>query len=240
MRLRSGRSRENPLPLIDNRPDEDIKEMETWSQEQARKALLAATAFGIQPQTLYTLLLESGMRLGEAAGLKWPDISIGETRTTIKIQRTLVRPGIAPKLGPCKWHSQRKVTVGSQLTRLLRQHRKSQNELKLILGKRYHQHNLVFAKETGPYPGCPIQTNNLGQRLHDKIIKEAGIPRIRIHDLRHTSATLALENGIHPKVVSTRLGHRSIQITMDLYSHVTDSIEDQAAEILAGVFSAKN
>jgi len=179
------------------------------------------------------------MRLGEAAGLRWPDLDMGKDRTAIQIRRTLVRPGVEPRFGPCKWHSQRKVTIGSQLTQLLRQHRRSQNELKLIMGDRYHRHDLVFAKETGPYPGCPLQTNNLGARLHSKIIEKADIPRIRIHDLRHTSATLALEEGIHPKVVSTRLGHRSIQITMDLYSHVTDSIEEQAAEILADVFSEK-
>lgn len=102
------------------------------------------------------------MRLDEAAGLRWPDLTVGKDRTVIRIQRTLVKLGLEPRFGPCKWHSQRKVTVGAQLTRLLRQHRKSQNELKLILGERYHQDNLVFAEATGPYPGCPLQTSDPG------------------------------------------------------------------------------
>ena len=67
-------------------------------------------------------------------------------------------------------------------------------------------------------------------------VAAAGVPRIRLHDLRHTWATLALEAGIHPKVVSARLGHSSVQITLDVYSHVTDRVDRDAAENVARLF----
>ena len=100
-------------------------------------------------------------------------------------------------------------------------------ETRLRVGEAYQDHGFVFTNDLGE----PLHPNALLRRFR-RLASAACVPVIRIHDMRHTSATLALENGEHPKVVSERLGHSNIAITLDLYSHVTPDMQRGAADRL--------
>ena len=82
--------------------------------------------------------------------------------------------------------------------------------------------------------GTPLEPRNLLRRFK-KLLDEAGLPEIRFHDLRHTAATLMLQNGVHPKIVQERLGHSTITMTLDTYSHVLPSMQRAAAESLSNI-----
>ena len=94
--------------------------------------------------------------------------------------------------------------------------------------------DLVFAKQFGR----PIEDTNLRRRSFEPLLAKADLPRIRFHDLRHTAATLLLGQGIHPKIVSERLGHSRVSITLDLYSHVTPTMQLQAVEAMETLLRA--
>ncbi|NMA62360.1 MAG: site-specific integrase, partial [Firmicutes bacterium] len=91
--------------------------------------------------------------------------------------------------------------------------------------------DFVFTKDDGG----PLQINNFAQRSFVDLIEKAGVKKIRFHDLRHTCATLLLENDVNPKIVQERLGHSDIAMTLNRYSHVTPTMQDEAASILGGV-----
>ncbi len=94
--------------------------------------------------------------------------------------------------------------------------------------------DLVFANTVGK----PLQPGNIRARSFEPLLERAALPRLRFHDLRHTAATLLLGAGIHPKVVSEMLGHSSVTITLDLYSHATPTMQQQAASVLDSLLSA--
>ena len=98
----------------------------------------------------------------------------------------------------------------------------------MSLGGAYKDRDFVFAKENGD----SIQINNFGQRSFANLIESAGVKKIRFHDLRHTCATLLLAKGVNPKIVQERLGHSDISMTLNRYSHVTPTMQDQAARLL--------
>ena len=103
----------------------------------------------------------------------------------------------------------------------------AQAKTRLLLGSEYQDGGLVFCRATG----MPMYATTL-KRQFDRQLERAKVPTVRFHDLRHTHATLMLQQGVHPKVVSERLGHASIQITLDTYSHVLPGLQDAAAERL--------
>ena len=114
---------------------------------------------------------------------------------------------------------------------ILRALRARQRELRLMLGPGYDRESgLVFCHEDA----TPIRPDGLGRRF-ERLAKAAGLPVIRFHDLRHTHATLALQAGVHPKVVSDRLGHSSVAFTLDVYSGYVPAMESDAAEAIAGL-----
>ncbi|OLO27078.1 integrase [Alkalihalophilus pseudofirmus] len=116
-------------------------------------------------------------------------------------------------------------SIPKHVTEELKQHKKEQNEQKILLGPAYEDHNLVACIETGK----PIDARNL-IRYYKRMIKESGVPDIRFHDLRHTHATIMLQLGEHPKVVSERLGHSKTNVTLDIYSHVVPDMQKGAAD----------
>ncbi len=119
----------------------------------------------------------------------------------------------------------RVVALSSETVATLRMHRVRQKEQRLQCGPAWRDHDLVF---TVP-DGGPVWPDDLTHRFN-ALVKVAGAPRIRLHDLRHTHATLLLKESIHLKIVSERLGHSGIQITADVYSHVTPDMQRQAAD----------
>jgi integrase len=118
---------------------------------------------------------------------------------------------------------------------MLRAHRKAQAAERLAFGAAYEDHGLAFCRENG----TPIWPRTFS-RAFEKHVRDAGLPLIRLHDLRHTWASLALAQGVHPKVVQERLGHASIAITLDVYSHVVPAMQQDAAERVAALFAERS
>ena len=116
----------------------------------------------------------------------------------------------------------------------LRKWKADQNEERLLLGPDYRDYGLVF---TIP-GGGPVYDNHLRNRVFADLTKQADVPKIRFHDLRHTSASLLLAANIHPKVVSERLEHSSIGITLDVYSHVIPTLQREASNVLGQILTS--
>jgi integrase len=127
----------------------------------------------------------------------------------------------------------RSVALDAATVQALRSHRKAQAAEQLAWGPVYTDHGLVFSREDG----TPVWPRTFS-RAFERHAKTAGLPPIRLHDLRHSWATLALRAGVHPKVVQERLGHASIAITLDVYSHAVPAMQEDAAERVAALFGA--
>lgn len=199
-------------------------EMSTFSAEQTLTFFEALENDGPFWGTLFYVWMTSGIRLAEITGLRWQDVDL-ETRT-IAVRQTiyrLARIGVVKK-GAKSAPGRRPIALDDEAVALLRQHRADQDELRRRLGDAWHANDLVFPGATGdPHQDKPVR------RVFRDACERAGLPRIRPHDLRHTSATLLLQAGVHPKVVSERLGHSNDNITLTIYSHVTQTLQEQAA-----------
>lgn len=201
------------------------REMRTWSAEQLRHFL--SNISGDRYFAAYVLAATTGMRRGEVLGLTWDDIDLGAK--TVSVRQTLLSIRYEVKRSePKTQRSKRCIALDAYTVEALRVHKAHQDM------ERGHYHpspkfpNLVFTTEVG----SPPQPDNFS-KLFETLVKRSGLPRIRFHDLRHTAATLALRQGIHPKVVSERLGHSTISMTLDLYSHAVPALQQEAADLLA-------
>ena len=174
----------------------------------------------------------TGMRRGELLGLRWRDLDLDAGR--VAVTQTLITVKFEVQLGTPKTDKgRRSVALDPGTVVELHEHRRRQAEEIMAFGRaEWPTHDLVFTRADGE-PLHPQQfTRWFGQH-----VKAAGLPRIRLHDLRHTHATLALQAGIHPKVVSERLGHANVTITLNTYSHSIPAMqEDAAAKVAALVF----
>lgn len=202
-------------------------EMRTWSAEQVG-AFLRATE-GHSLHTAWVLAATTGMRRGELLGLRWSDVDFSNRR--LSIQRSLVTAGYQTSLTePKTSRGRRSVVIDSRTASILKEHRRAQLEDRLALGEAYLDQGLVLCRPDG----SPIHPDALTKHFV-KAVKASGLPRIRLHDLRHTHATLALQANINPKIVSERLGHASVAFTLDTYSHAVPAIHEAAAEQLGAV-----
>ncbi len=205
-------------------PRQKRYEIHTLTPEQAQHFLEAVQEHRLK--ALFVLALSTGMRRGEIVGLKWQDISL--TDGTLHVRRTVSyvnRVGFVesePKTG----QGRRKIRLPTFTVEALREHRTRQLEERLLAGELWQDHSLVFCTATGNY----INPESTLKTIFKRILKNAGLPDIRFHDLRHSAATLMLSMGVHPKVVQELLGHSQISITMDIYSHVLPSMQQDAME----------
>ena len=183
------------------------------SSEQAQTFLRAVK--GDRLEALYVLAITTGMREGELFGLRWTDVNLraGSLR--------LVRQ-------PKTKSSRRQVLLPRIAVETLTAHETRQAAERNHAGTVWEDNGLVFPNQVGR----PINVSNFLPRDFYPLLERAGLPRMRFHDLRHSAATLLLELGIHPKVVSEMLGHSRIGITLDLYSHVTATMQQQAVTAL--------
>ena len=205
----------------------------TWNRTETMTFLAAASSDGLHP--LWHLLAIEGMRRGEALGLRWRDVDLD--RGTAHIIQT-VAPDKSNR-GRAIIQKRTKTKAAARTVRLtkrtldaLREHRVVQLEHRLGATE-WHDHDLIVCTSKG----TPINPNNVS-RSFSALLQRTGLPRIRVHDLRHTAATLLLQADIPAKVVSERLGHTKISTTLDLYSHVLPDMQDRAAEAMDRLLAA--
>ena len=199
-------------------PKAERKEMQTLPVEQLTSFLREAKDSGVYE--LYYLDLATGLRRGELLGLKWTDVDLD--RGVLKIQRAISRQNGKVVEAPLKTkNAYRTLPLSADaIDVLMQQRRKTGNS------------EWVFPSPTGG----PMSPDSVLHMLH-RVLKRAGLPKVRFHDLRHTFATLALQNGVDVKTVSGVLGHFSAGFTLDTYAHVTTSAKREAAKTMGNLLS---
>lgn len=227
--VRWGRLPRNVADLADppSPKSESGAGMKTWTAEELRQFLKSVESDRLYPAFL--LAATTGMRRGEVLGLRWRDVDLDAGR--LEVTQTLLAVRYQMYFStPKSRRGSRSIALDATTVSALRTHRKAQLEERLRWGPLYQDSGLVFCREDG----SPIHPDRFSDLFAERV-KAAGLPRIRLHDLRHTHATLALRAGIHPKVVSERLGHATIAITLDTYSHAIPALEEEAAARIAEV-----
>jgi integrase len=216
--------RKSPMMAVDP-PRIPKKEMRAMTAEQAQAFLKAADE---RPHGCWlALLLATGCRPGESQALKWGDLNL--QAGTVTIQRNLVRLDKQWQFGEPKTASGRRtIPLSPGMVKRLSDHRRAQNEVRLKAGPKWKAHDLVFCNSTGE----PYSVGYL-EKEWKKALAAAGLPAtFRSYDARHTTATLLLQDKLSPKVVSERLGHANVNITLNVYGHVLPGMQEEATERL--------
>jgi integrase len=224
----------NVCELVDP-PKVPRREMRVWTADEARRFLDAVAATNpdgseaIPHGTIFAFALETGCRCGEILGLRWQDVDLD--RAEVRIAQTIQRvPGRGSIVGPPKTdRGRRRIPLSQTIVDLLRRHKARQNAWRLQLGPAWPATDLVFTTPLGQ----PIASGTL-RNVFRRACATAGVPRIRLHDLRHTHATLLLLANIHPRKVADRLGHASTAMT-DRYSHVLPPMQDEVVATLDAI-----
>lgn len=200
-------------------------DMSTWTPEQLRDFFAGIAHHRLA--AAYLLAATTGMRRGEVLGLRWVDVDF--TARHLHVRQTILSVNYELTYGrPKTLRGERKIALDTETTRALRAHRIAQQREMDMLGAGYRKQDLVFARENGD----PVHPDYFSQTF-DRTVKRLGLPKIRLHDLRHTHATLGLKAGVPIKVMSDRLGHATTAFTMDIYTHAIPAIEHEAAEQIA-------
>ena len=200
-------------------PKVEHREMKTLPVEQLQSFLREARESGVFE--LYYLELATGLRRGELLGLKWEDVDLQKGDLRVKRQTSRINGEVVE--APLKTkNAYRTLPLAEDTIDVLKEQRKKVGSSPWVF----------------PSPnGGPISPDSVLHMLH-RVLKRAGLPRVRFHDLRHTFATLALQNGVDIKTVSGMLGHFSAGFTLDTYAHVTSAAQRQAAGKMAAVLSS--
>ncbi|MDP4014945.1 MAG: tyrosine-type recombinase/integrase [Candidatus Nanopelagicales bacterium] len=202
----------------------------TWAATDVADFLEGAQAHRYGP--LFAFLALSGARRGEALGLRWTDVDIGRRRASItssvgRVSGKIIEGGTKTGAG------RRPIALDSSILDALAEQRARQHRDRDLVGAGYRDQGLVFAAPEGSY----VNPEHVS-RVFKSEVQRLGLPPIRLHDLRHTWATLALQSGVHPRVVQERLGHSNVTITLQVYSHVAPLMHDEAAATVAGLIEA--
>jgi len=203
------------------------EEINPLTKDEARLLLDTSRASSDRLEALYVLALSTGMRQGELLALKWDDLDF--ERGILRVRRTLTKVGKSFTTGEPKTKKSRRVirlTTGA--TDALRRHLTAQLAEIERMGSLYQPGGFVFASTTGSI----LDPSHLRSRSLKPLLKAAKLRPVRFHDLRHTCATLLLSQNINPKIVSEMLGHASVAITLDIYSHIMPDMQEKAVEAL--------
>ena len=200
-----------------------------WDATTLRSFLEASRASNDRLHGLWVLLATTGMRRGEALGVRWSDIDLDTGRLCVLQTITLV--GSKVNIGePKTSKGRRSIALDDGTVAVLRSHRTLMLEERLLVGPDFSAEGFAFHYPDGSYLRPDAISGQFLRR-----VKRYGLPRLTLHGLRHTWATLALEQGIHPRVVQERLGHSTIAITLGIYSHVAPTLHDEAAQLVASL-----
>jgi integrase len=195
--------------------------MQIWDDFEVRHFLEAAKGSGYY--ALFHTALFTGMRRSELLALQWRDIHLHQ----IYVNRSLhhLKDGSYIFTQPKSAKSRRTIALSPSSVLTLMEHKEKQEAVHAMLGIPLKQDDLLFSTTEGK----PLRPNTV-TRAWATLATRAGVKPIRLHDARHTHASLMLKQGVHPKIVQERLGHASIQMTLDTYSHVTPGLQEAAAE----------
>jgi integrase len=217
----------NVATLVDA-PKVEAYEPTLLTPAQAQQFLDAATSDRLE--ALYHVALSLGLREGETLGLRWQDVGLdaGTLRVAVALQPihgklVFVKPKTAK--------SQRTLPLPPPFVSILHQHKAWQLEERLLAGSSWREHDLVFPSRVG----TPIHPSNL-LRSFAALLKRAGLPRMRFHDLRHSCATFLALQGVPPHVAMEILGHSNIHTTLSIYTHVLDDSKREALNALGQLF----
>jgi len=211
-------------------PRKEKKEVSAIGADHVRKFLAAAVAH--KADLLFAVAFYSGARPCEYLGLKWGDLDLAGKKMTI--QRSLKRrkAGGWYTVEPKTAKSRRSIPLIEPLLKGLAEHRTRQLEDRLKAGSAWQQHDFIFAADFGE----PFRLYSV-RYVYKKILKEAGLPNnFQLRISRHSCATALMSLGTNPKVVSERLGHSSVKITLDVYSHVSPGMQQEASEHVEKLF----
>jgi integrase len=201
------------------------KEIQPLNAKQARTLL--DTARGDRLEAIYVVAVTSGMREGELLGLKWEDLDLDAGKLAVRRSLSMTKDGPAYELP--KNGKGRSIKLPARAVEALKRHKAAQNVERLGLGTLWQDHDLIFPG----HGGQPMRAWSLTGGPFLRLLKRAGLPeKTRFHDLRHTCATLLLSRSVHPKIVQELLGHATISITLDTYSHVLPGMGDRAANVM--------
>ncbi len=228
--VRWGRLARNAADAADPpRRSVDGVEIQAWDAETLRRFLDVCRTADDPLYSSWVFLATTGLRRGEALGLHWSDLDLDAGRARI-----------THTLGSISWHvvaGQPKTAAGRRPIALdpitigvLRDHRKRMLEQRLLVGTAFVDQDFVFCEPDGN----PLHPERVYQAFKRRV-RTYDVPYLSPHGLRHTWATIALANGVHPRVVQERLGHAHISVTLQTYSHVQPTMHDDAAALVAGL-----
>ena len=231
--VRHGLLQSNPADLADPPPSTAVQKagLKVWTGAELAAFLQQSEAEGDRDHPLWRLIAATGMRRGEALGLRWADVDLGAGTATVT--RTLIIVDHVAQFGQPKTAAgARTIALDERTTAALRSHRARRAAERLSLGQgQASSDELAFADTSGDW----LHPEAVSKRF-DRRANRYGLPHIGVHGLRHTWATLALRAGVHPRIVQQRLGHSTIAVTLGVYSHVTDGMDLGAAQQVAALF----
>ena len=207
----------------------DRHEMKIWSQAEATKFLRIARDHELYP--LFYVAMSTGLRRGELLGLWWDDLR----DTSISVRRSLaVVKGEATFTTPKTARGTRRVEISPDVVEVLERHREKQQELREIFGEAWEAGDLVFTSQAGRH----LSPRNL-KRSFDRLQKRAKVERVRIQDLRHFHASLAIKDGMNAKMLADRLGHARASFTLDVYTHLFEEQREASAVSISGLMPSE-
>ena len=208
----------------DERPVIDRHEMRVLADQDFDRFLEVIR--GDRLEALFVVAIREGLRQGEILALHWRDIDLDNA--ALNVVGSLQGPRSKLVVGDPKTRkSRRRLELFPETVEALREHRSRQREERLLVGTMWEENDLVFPNEFGGF----MRSEKVRDVLH-ALLRQSGLPDVRFHDLRHSAATDWLKHGMHQKVASERLGHASVAITLDLYSHVTATMQREAVDAI--------
>jgi integrase len=215
---------ERPKPPRPNR--QGGRGIQSWRPEELSRFL--AHVRGTRLEAAWRLAAMTGMRRGEILGLRWADVDLDRAR--LSVRHAVVSVAYAVLESTPKTHHARVIDLDSETVEILRGYKRRQEAERDEWGADYRGRDLVVAKETGD----PIHPHSFSQAF-ERLVRRVGLRRIRLHDLRHTHATIAVRAGVPVKVISERLGHKSPAFTLKQYAHVLPGMQAEAAAQIAAL-----